>query len=50
MTGWPQDNTDEWRLRRGVIVRWVHSWFIQRGITELPDALADLPPLKNTVA
>ncbi|MEU4955013.1 DUF6166 domain-containing protein [Streptomyces lavendulae] len=38
---------DEWRLRRGVIVRWAHSWFIQRGITELPGAVRDLPPLEN---
>ncbi|RPK23532.1 hypothetical protein EES37_37895 [Streptomyces sp. ADI91-18] len=38
---------DEWRLRRSVIVRWAHSWFIQRGITELPNALRDLPPLAH---
>ncbi|MFH8642344.1 hypothetical protein [Streptomyces goshikiensis] len=38
---------DEWRLRRGVVVRWAHSWYAQRGIGELPAALRELPPLTD---
>ncbi|MFE3559417.1 hypothetical protein ACFXKW_31860 [Streptomyces sp. NPDC059193] len=35
---------DEWRLRRGVVLRWARAWYLQRGITDLPSALRE-PPL-----
>ncbi|MFE4056695.1 hypothetical protein ACFXP3_10425 [Streptomyces sp. NPDC059096] len=38
---------DQWRLRRGVILRWSLAWYLQRGITDLPAALTDLPPLQS---
>ncbi|MCX4734379.1 hypothetical protein [Streptomyces sp. NBC_01363] len=36
---------DQWRLRRGVILRWARAWYLQQGITDLPAALHALPPL-----
>ncbi|MFD7161294.1 DUF6166 domain-containing protein [Kribbella sp. NPDC059898] len=36
---------DEWRLRRGVVLRWARAWYLQRGIDEIPPALQYLPPL-----
>lgn len=36
---------DEWRLGRAAVLRWARGWYFQRNITELPDALCDLPPL-----
>ncbi|MFF3275961.1 hypothetical protein ACFYWU_34235 [Streptomyces chrestomyceticus] len=38
---------DQWRLRRGVILRWALAWYLQRGITVLPAALTELPPLQS---
>ncbi|WP_331736674.1 hypothetical protein OG426_55145 (plasmid) [Streptomyces canus] len=38
---------DEWRLRRGVVLRWSRAWYLQRGISELPAALRELPPLQS---
>ncbi|MFZ3562794.1 DUF6166 domain-containing protein [Streptomyces sp. BH055] len=38
---------DQWRLRRGVILRWSLAWYLQRGITDLPAALTELPPLQS---
>lgn len=38
---------DEWRLRRGVILRWARTWYLQRGITDLPAALQQLPPFTD---
>ncbi|MER7539523.1 hypothetical protein ABTX77_32770 [Streptomyces sp. NPDC097704] len=38
---------DQWRLRRGVILRWARAWYLQRGISELPVALRELPPLQS---
>ncbi|MFZ3562715.1 hypothetical protein ACOKM5_43035 [Streptomyces sp. BH097] len=38
---------DQWRLRRGVILRWSRAWYLQRGITDLPAALTELPPLQS---
>ncbi|MFB7739506.1 hypothetical protein ACFC08_35200 [Streptomyces sp. NPDC056112] len=38
---------DQWRLRRGVILRWCRAWYQQRGIDELPAALRELPPLQS---
>ncbi|WP_030390781.1 hypothetical protein [Streptomyces sp. NRRL S-241] len=38
---------DQWRLRRGVVLRWSLSWYLQRGIDELPAALRELPPLQS---
>ncbi|MET9987650.1 hypothetical protein [Streptomyces rochei] len=29
---------DQWRLRRGVVLRWSFAWYLQRGINELPAA------------
>jgi hypothetical protein len=34
----------EWRLRRGVVLRWVRGWYAEHGITSLPRAAAGLPP------
>ncbi|MFJ8932040.1 DUF6166 domain-containing protein [Streptomyces sp. NPDC102364] len=39
---WPQ-----WRLRRGIILRWSLTWYVQRGIDDLPAALQELPPLQS---
>lgn len=36
---------EEWRLRRGAVLRWVHDWYAEHGITGLPAAVAQLPPL-----
>ncbi|MFF1651196.1 hypothetical protein [Streptomyces sp. NPDC058240] len=36
---------DQWRLRRGVVLRWARAWYLQQGITDLPAALHALPPL-----
>jgi hypothetical protein len=38
---------DEWRMRRGLILRWARGWYLQHGITDLPEALRQLPPLPN---
>ncbi|MEU8598397.1 DUF6166 domain-containing protein [Streptomyces globisporus] len=38
---------DEWRLGRAAVLRWARGWYLQRGVTELPAALHDLPPLVN---
>lgn len=38
---------DQWRLRRGVVLRWSLTWYLQRGIGELPAALRELPPLQS---
>ncbi|MEV8057148.1 hypothetical protein AB0P37_11615 [Streptomyces antimycoticus] len=38
---------DQWRLRRGVVLRWSLAWYLQRGIDELPAALRELPPLQS---
>ncbi|MFF7764213.1 hypothetical protein [Streptomyces griseorubiginosus] len=38
---------DQWRLRRGVILRWSRAWYLQRGIEKLPAALRQLPPLQT---
>jgi len=35
---------DEWRLRRGAILRWVRGWYAEHGIDRLPPAVANLPP------
>jgi hypothetical protein len=40
---------DQRRLRRGVVLRWARAWYLQRGITDLPDALRDLPPFRMDV-
>jgi hypothetical protein len=36
---------DEFRLRRGAVLRWVRGWYAQHGVTDLPSAVADLPPV-----
>ena len=38
---------DQWRLRRGVVLRWSLAWYLQRGIDEVPAALRELPPLQS---
>ena len=35
---------DEWRLRRGAILRWARGWYAQHGIDVLPPAVAHLLP------
>jgi len=34
---------DEWRLRRGAVLRWARGWYAEHGITSLPRAVAGLP-------
>jgi len=36
--------TDEWRLRRGAVLRWVRGWYAEKGITDIPAAAVHLPP------
>jgi hypothetical protein len=36
----------EWRLRRGVILRWVRGWYAERGLTSIPSAAIDLPVIE----
>ncbi len=36
---------EEWRLRRGAVLRWVRGWYAERGITALPQAVGQLPPI-----
>lgn len=36
---------DEWRLGRGAVLRWTRGWYAQRGLTDLPQLVAQLPPL-----
>lgn len=38
---------DQWRLRRGVVLRWSLAWYLQRGIDDLPAALRNPPPLQS---
>ncbi|MEU0398368.1 hypothetical protein ABZ208_37630 [Streptomyces sp. NPDC006208] len=38
---------DQWRLRRGVILRWSLAWYAQRGIDERPGALQELPAFQD---
>jgi hypothetical protein len=41
---------DEWRLGRAAVLRWARGWYLQRGITELPAALHNLPSLPPIVS
>ncbi|MYW00211.1 DUF6166 domain-containing protein [Streptomyces sp. SID3343] len=34
---------DQWRLRHGAILRWARGWYLQHGVTDLPQALVKLP-------
>ncbi|MYV97270.1 hypothetical protein [Streptomyces sp. SID3343] len=34
---------DRWRLRHGAILRWARAWYLQHGVTDLPQALLKLP-------
>ena len=36
---------EEWRLSRGTVLRWVRGWYAEHGITALPQAVAQLPPI-----
>ncbi|MER5322391.1 DUF6166 domain-containing protein [Streptosporangium roseum] len=35
---------NEWRMRRGAVLRWARGWYAQHNIDILPAALRDLPP------
>lgn len=37
--------TDEWRLRRGAILRWVRGWYAVRPNEVLPVMIEQLPPV-----
>jgi len=37
---------DEFRLRRGAVLRWVRGWYAQHGVDILPQILTDLPPIE----
>ncbi|MFF2810353.1 hypothetical protein ACFVT2_24930 [Streptomyces sp. NPDC058000] len=41
--------SDQWRLRRGVVLRWSLAWYLQQGNDELPAALRELPPLQSQI-
>lgn len=36
---------DEFRLRRGAVLRWARGWCADQGMNILPDILTDLPPV-----
>jgi hypothetical protein len=38
---------DEFRIRRGAVLRWVRGWYAERSIDDLPRAVRDLPPLSR---
>ncbi len=38
---------DEFRLRRGAVLRWVRGWYAEQQITDLPAAVATLPPINR---
>lgn len=38
---------DEFRLRRGAVLRWVRGWYAQHQIADLPAALVALPPFDH---
>jgi hypothetical protein len=35
---------EEWRMRRGAVLRWVRGWYAEHGITDLPQAAVQPPP------
>lgn len=35
---------DEWRMRRGTVLRWVRGWYAEHDIADLPAAAARLSP------
>jgi hypothetical protein len=35
---------DQWRLRRGAVLRWVRGWYAEQGLADLPRAVTWLPP------
>jgi hypothetical protein len=39
---------DEFRLRRGAVLRWARGWYAQQGITHVPAAVASLPPVMRS--
>jgi hypothetical protein len=38
---------DEFRIRRGAVLRWVRGWCAERGIDKLPVAVRRLPPISR---
>ena len=36
----------EWRLRRGVILRWIRGWYAEQALTSIPQAAIDLPVIE----
>lgn len=38
---------DEYRIRRGAVLRWVRGWYAQRGAEDLPGAVRRLPPISR---
>lgn len=36
---------DEFRIRRGAVLRWIRGWYAERGVDELPAAVRRLPPI-----
>jgi hypothetical protein len=38
---------DEFRIRRGAVLRWVRGWYAERDTDELPQAVRDLPPISQ---
>lgn len=36
--------TGEWRLRRGLVLRWVLARYVEQGRAQLPTAVRQLPP------
>ena len=41
---------EEWRLRRDAVLRWVRGWYTEHGLTDLPQAAAQLAPANPTAA
>lgn len=41
-----EEACDEWRMSRPMILRWVRSWYLQRGVDDLPTAVQRLPELQ----
>lgn len=39
--------SEEWRLSRAAILRWVRGWCAYRGMTNLPEILHSLPPVDD---
>lgn len=38
---------DEFRIRRGAVLRWVRGWYAERGVDDLPTVVRHLPPVSR---